>query len=88
MKKQPHRSPDREVRLGAWKVLILHQAASKPVWGSQLFRLLIDRGFHLAQSAFHDALNVMVRNGWLHRTMGRYRTAQLTITPKGREHLI
>ena len=40
---------DREIRLGIWKIHILHHAASRDVWGRWLLEELAEHGHDLAR---------------------------------------
>ena len=81
---------DREIRLGIWKIHILHHAASREVWGLWLLEELAEHGHHLSPGTLYPALARMERNGWLRRRKsGRHpRARQLyRITPDGRRLL-
>ena len=77
---------DREIRIGIWKIHILHHAASRPVWGIWLLDELADHGHRLSPGTLYPALARMANNGWLRRTPGSHaRARQLyRITPAGR----
>lgn len=78
---------DREIRLGIWKIHILHHAAKRDVWGLWLLDELAAHGHHLSPGTLYPALARMVENGWLvRRTRGGHpRARQLyRITPAGR----
>ena len=81
---------DREIRLGIWKIHILHHAATREVWGLWLLDELAEHGHRLSPGTLYPALARMVRNGWLARTRsGQHpRARQLyRITPAGRQLL-
>lgn len=81
---------DREIRLGIWKIHILHHAAARDVWGMWLLDELAEHGHRLSPGTLYPALARMVRNGWLQRrkTSQHPRGRQLyRITPAGRELL-
>jgi DNA-binding PadR family transcriptional regulator len=59
---------DREIRLGIWKIHILHHAASREVWGRWLLEELGRHGHHLSPGTLYPALLRMESNGWLERT--------------------
>jgi PadR family transcriptional regulator PadR len=59
---------DREIRLGIWKVHILHHAASRAVWGKWLLEELAEHGHQLSPGTLYPALLRMEANGWLERT--------------------
>jgi PadR family transcriptional regulator, regulatory protein PadR len=59
---------DREIRLGIWKIHILHHAAARPVWGTWLLDELAEHGHRLSPGTLYPALLRMERNGWLRRT--------------------
>ncbi|MCC6994620.1 MAG: helix-turn-helix transcriptional regulator [Deltaproteobacteria bacterium] len=59
---------DREIRLGIWKIHILHHAASRPVWGRWLLEELAEHGHVLSPGTLYPALLRMEVNGWLERT--------------------
>lgn len=61
-------SEDREIRLGIWKIHILHHAASRDVWGKWLLEELADHGHELSPGTLYPALLRMEVNGWLERT--------------------
>jgi len=58
---------DREIRLGIWKIHILHQAAAHDVWGMWLLEELAEHGHRLSPGTLYPALARMARNGWLQR---------------------
>jgi PadR family transcriptional regulator, regulatory protein PadR len=58
---------DREIRLGIWKIHILHHAASRPVWGRWLLEELGEHGHDLSPGTLYPALSRMERNGWIAR---------------------
>jgi PadR family transcriptional regulator, regulatory protein PadR len=58
---------DREIRLGIWKIHILHHAAARPVWGTWLLEELAEHGHVLSPGTLYPALARMERNGWLTR---------------------
>ena len=81
---------DREIRLGIWKIHILHHAASRDVWGRWLLEELAEHGHELSPGTLYPALLRMENNGWLERTGGApYARARQTfrITPEGRRLL-
>ena len=59
---------DREIRLGIWKIHILHHAAAREVWGRWLLDELAEHGHKLSPGTLYPALLRMERNGWLART--------------------
>jgi DNA-binding PadR family transcriptional regulator len=78
---------DREIRLGIWKIHILHHAATHDVWGMWLLEELAAHGHRLSPGTLYPALARMTRNGWLERrkTSRHPRGRQLyRITPAGR----
>jgi len=58
---------DREIRLGIWKIHILHHAATREVWGTWLLEELAEHGHVLSPGTLYPALSRMERNGWLRR---------------------
>lgn len=77
---------DREIRLGIWKIHILHHAASREVWGKWLLEELAEHGHELSPGTLYPALLRMETNGWLERTGDApYARARQTfrITPRG-----
>lgn len=78
---------DREIRLGIWKVHILHHAEAREVWGTWLLEELAEHGHSLSPGTLYPALARMERNGWLRRT-GRAPHARarqaFRITPAGK----
>jgi DNA-binding PadR family transcriptional regulator len=83
-------SADREIRLGIWKIHILHHAAAGPVWGTWLLEELAAHGYRLSPGTLYPALARMEKNGWIRRTKGgRHARARqdIRITPEGR-HLL
>jgi PadR family transcriptional regulator, regulatory protein PadR len=81
---------DREIRLGIWKIHILHHADSREVWGTWLLEELAEHGHVLSPGTLYPALARMERNGWLRRTgsapHARARQA-FRITPAGKRLL-
>jgi PadR family transcriptional regulator, regulatory protein PadR len=78
---------DREIRLGIWKIHILHHAAKQEVWGLWLLEELAEHGHQLSPGTLYPALARMEKSGWLsRRKAGRHpRARQLyRITPAGR----
>lgn len=78
---------DREIRLGLWKIHILHHAAAREVWGLWLLEELAEHGHQLSPGTLYPALARMEESGWLARrkTGGHPRARQLyRITPAGR----
>jgi len=59
---------DREIRLGIWKIHILHHAASREIWGRWLLEELAEHGHDLSPGTLYPALLRMEANGWLERT--------------------
>src|SRR5262245_31955475 len=59
---------DREIRVGIWKIHILHHAASRDVWGRWLLQELTEHGHDLSPGTLYPALLRMEANGWLRRT--------------------
>jgi PadR family transcriptional regulator PadR len=81
---------DREIRLGIWKIHILHHAAARDVWGLWLLEELAEHGHHLSPGTLYPALARMERNGWLRSaTRGPQLNARRTyrITREGRQLL-
>lgn len=60
-------SADREIRLGLWKIHILHHAATRDVWGLWLLEELAEHGHKLSPGTLYPALARMEQNGWLRR---------------------
>ena len=58
---------DREIRLGIWKIHILHHAAARDVWGLWLLDELAEHGHRLSPGTLYPALARMEENGWLTR---------------------
>jgi DNA-binding PadR family transcriptional regulator len=83
-------SADREIRLGIWKIHILHHAAERDVWGSWLLVELAEHGHVLSPGTLYPALARLERNGWLRR-VGKAAHARarqsFRITPEGRRLL-
>lgn len=81
---------DREIRLGIWKIHILHHAEAREVWGTWLLEELAEHGHSLSPGTLYPALTRMERNGWLRRA-GKpvHARARQTfrITPAGRRLL-
>jgi len=77
---------DREIRLGIWKIHILHHAASRAVWGIWLLDELAAHGYRLSPGTLYPALAWMAGNGWLQRKPGPHARARALyrITPAGR----
>jgi DNA-binding PadR family transcriptional regulator len=78
---------DREIRLGIWKIHILHHAAVREIWGLWLLEELAEHGHRLSPGTVYPALARMENNGWLiRRKRGDHpRARQLyRITPQGR----
>jgi len=81
---------DREIRLGIWKIHILHHAAAREVWGMWLLEELGEHGHRLSPGTLYPALARMEQNGWLERSgEARHVRARQTfrITPEGRRLL-
>lgn len=81
---------DREIRLGIWKVHILHHASIREVWGRWLLGELARHGHDLSPGTLYPALLRMEANGWLERTGDApHARARQTfrITPEGRRLL-
>lgn len=81
---------DREIRLGLWKIHILHHAATREVWGMWLLEELAEHGHHLSPGTLYPALARMEKNSWL-QASGRVSHTRarraLRITPEGRRIL-
>ena len=78
---------DREIRLGIWKIHILHHAASREVWGLWLLDELAEHGHRLSPGTLYPALARMEENGWLSRRKTRQHARArrpYKITPAGR----
>src|SRR5512141_1823214 len=81
---------DKEIRLGIWKIQILHHASERDVWGLWLLGELAEHGHSLSPGTLYPALARMVANGWLvRRKAGPHpRGRQLyRISPDGRRLL-
>ena len=81
---------DREIRLGIWKIHVLHHAAAREVWGTWLLEELAEHGHALSPGTLYPALARMERNGWLRRSSSAaHARARQTfrITPAGRRLL-
>ena len=81
---------DREIRLGIWKIHILHHAAARDVWGTWLLEELAEHGHTLSPGTLYPALARMEKNGWLARTgeaLHARARQTLRITPRGRRLL-
>ena len=81
---------DREIRLGIWKIHILHHAAKRDVWGAWLMEELAEHGHRLSPGTLYPALARMEANGWLRRSgKALHARARQTfrITPEGRRLL-
>ncbi|MBL8924229.1 MAG: helix-turn-helix transcriptional regulator [Myxococcaceae bacterium] len=81
---------DREIRLGIWKIHILHHAAAHEVWGTWLLAELAEHGHALSPGTLYPALARMERHGWLRRSgkADHARARQsFRITPAGRRLL-
>ncbi|MCW8138686.1 MAG: helix-turn-helix transcriptional regulator, partial [Planctomycetota bacterium] len=48
---------DREIRLGLWKIHVLHHAAKHDVWGRWLLDELAEHGHKLSPGTLYPALN-------------------------------
>jgi DNA-binding PadR family transcriptional regulator len=59
---------DREIRLGIWKIHILHHAAKRDIWGAWLMEELAEHGHRLSPGTLYPALARMEANGWLRRS--------------------
>jgi DNA-binding PadR family transcriptional regulator len=59
---------DREIRLGIWKIHILHHAGAREVWGKWLLEELAEHGHELSPGTLYPALLRMEANGWLERS--------------------
>jgi PadR family transcriptional regulator, regulatory protein PadR len=59
---------DREIRLGIWKIHILHHAATREVWGTWLLEELAEHGHVLSPGTLYPALMRMEKNGWIARS--------------------
>jgi DNA-binding PadR family transcriptional regulator len=81
---------DREIRLGIWKIHILHHAATRDVWGLWLLEELAEHGHALSPGTLYPALARMEHDGWLRRrgAAAHSRARQVfRITPAGRRLL-
>jgi DNA-binding PadR family transcriptional regulator len=81
---------DREIRLGMWKLHVLHHAVAREVWGKWLIEELAQHGHRLSPGTLYPALARMESNGWLRRSgKARHARARQTfrITPDGRRLL-
>lgn len=59
---------DRDIRLGIWKIHILHHADAHEVWGTWLLEELAEHGHELSPGTLYPALIRMERSGLLRRT--------------------
>lgn len=81
---------DREIRLGLWKIHVLHHAAVRDVWGQWLLEELAEHGHRLSPGTLYPALARMQEHGWLRRTArSEHPRGRQTfrITPAGRKLL-
>lgn len=77
---------DRDIRLGLWRIHILHHAAAREVWGTWLLGELAEHGHRLSPGTLYPALARMERHGWLERVGGGGHSRsrrRLRITPEG-----
>jgi DNA-binding PadR family transcriptional regulator len=81
---------DREIRLGLWRIHILHHAAHREVWGTWLLAELAEHGHKLSPGTLYPAMARMERHGWIRRS-GRAAHARarqsFRITREGRRLL-
>lgn len=63
-----HTTADREIRLGIWKIHILHHADAQDVWGAWLLEELAEHGHSLSPGTLYPALSRMEQGGLLRRT--------------------
>lgn len=78
---------DREIRLGLWKIHVLHHAAVRDVWGTWLLEELAEHGHFLSPGTLYPALARMEENGWLEAKGGQEHARArrvLRITKEGR----
>jgi DNA-binding PadR family transcriptional regulator len=81
---------DREIRLGIWKIHVLHHADAGEIWGAWLLGELAEHGHRLSPGTLYPALRRMERNGWIARAGSpRHRRARqpYRITAAGRRLL-
>jgi DNA-binding PadR family transcriptional regulator len=80
---------DREIRLGFWKVHILHHAQKQPVYGRWMLEELAEHGHHLSPGTLYPILARMEANGWLRSHSAGPRNARRSyrITAEGRRVL-
>lgn len=81
---------DREIRLGIWKIHILHHADNREVWGTWLLEELAEHGHALSPGTLYPALSRMEKNGWLARkgeAPHAHARQAFRITPAGRRLL-
>lgn len=55
----------REVLLAFWKVLILHHAQERPIYGQWMMEELRGHGFSLSPGTLYPLLGRMEEHGWL-----------------------
>ena len=81
---------EHDIRLGLWKIHILHHAATRDVWGLWLLEELAEHGHKLSPGTLYPALARMERSGWLRRVdpEARERARHMfRITPEGQRLL-
>lgn len=81
---------DRDIRLGLWKIHVLHHAAERDVWGRWLMEELAEHGHRLSPGTLYPALARMEAHGWIRRTGSPTHTRgrqTFRITPAGRKLL-
>jgi len=85
----PARKPDTDLRLGLWRIRILHLASLEPVWGGKLVKLVASWGEAVPSSVVHDALAFMAMKGWLVRVAQPAPSVvrAFSISPAGRHRL-
>jgi len=59
---------ERDLRMGLWRIHILHHAAQRPVWGTWLLEELAAHGHRLSPGTLYPALARLERHGWLRRS--------------------
>ena len=83
------RKPDQDLRLGLWRIRILHLASLEPVWGGKLVKFVASWGEAIPLSVVHDALAFMAKKGWLVRAtdFAPSMIRAFSISPAGRHRL-
>jgi DNA-binding PadR family transcriptional regulator len=75
---------------GLVRLVVLHQASQRPIYGGRLSKLLRDKGYAISPGSLYPILHLLEEGNFLHSRLKVYRgrvRKYYEITPQGRDCL-